>query len=101
MLNGRINVNNPKIRLLLPVDLNWFISKSNPAKNIIYNKPMVEKSLIDESFSSKPNPKGPIRTPDSINPMMPGMRNLRKTMGESKIINNINEKIKTGFVKGR
>jgi hypothetical protein len=62
---------------------------------------MVEKSLIDESFSSKPKPKGPMRTPDNINPIIPGMRNLRKTMGESKIMNNINEKIKTGFVKGR
>ena len=61
---------------------------------------MVEKSLIDESFSSKPKPKGPMRT-RQYQSYNTGMRNLRKTMGESKIINNINENIKTGFVKGR
>jgi len=45
-------------------------------------------------------PKGPIITPDIINPIIPGILTLRRRIGDRSIINNINEKISTGLLSG-
>jgi hypothetical protein len=47
-----------------------------------------------------PNACGPINKPDIIKPIIPGIRNFLKTIGERRIINNNNEKTNTGLVSG-
>jgi hypothetical protein len=71
----------------------------------MYNRPIVENNLIEPSdFSAlnpiKPKACGPINKPDIIKPIIPGIRNFRKTIGERRIINNNNEKTNTGLVSG-
>ena len=47
-----------------------------------------------------PNACGPINKPEIINPIIPGIRNLLKTIGERRMINNKSEKTNTGLVNG-
>ena len=66
---------------------------------------MVENNFIDPSdFNAlnpiKPNACGPINKPEIIKPIIPGIRNLRKTIGERSIINNKSENTNTGLVRG-
>jgi hypothetical protein len=98
--NGRLNVKNPKSKLLFRLDLNSFKSSSNPAINIMYNNPIVENKSIALLFSKIFNPEGPIITPDIINPIIPGIFNFLRTIGESKIIERTSEKINIGLDKG-
>jgi hypothetical protein len=101
MLKGKKNVKNPNKRLLFLLDLNSFKSNSRPAINIIYRSPIVEKRSIAEFCSRIFKLWGPIITPDMINPIIPGILNRLSSIGESRIINSINENINTGFVSGR
>ncbi|MCY1372379.1 hypothetical protein D9M69_595810 [compost metagenome] len=45
-------------------------------------------------------PLGPMITPARIRPMMPGMFSRRSRIGDSKIINRINENTSTGLLRG-
>jgi len=74
--------------------------------NMIYNNPIVENNLIEPSAFMcsgpiKPNPCGPIITPDIINPIIAGILIFLRIIGDNKIINNNNENTRTGFFKGR
>ena len=89
MAIGIINVKKPKTKLLFLLALNSFMSNSKPAINMMYNKPIVEKSLIAESFARIFKPCGPIITPAIIKPIIPGIFNFLRRMGESKMINKI------------
>jgi hypothetical protein len=68
---------------------------------MIYNKPIVEKRSTAEFFSRRLKPKGPIRTPDIISPIIPGIFNLFNRIGERRMINKINENSRTGLVRGK
>jgi len=68
--------------------------------NIIYSNPIVENNSMALLFSKILKPKGPIITPEIINPIMPGMFILRKIIGAKSITKSISEKTKTGFVSG-
>lgn len=61
---------------------------------------MVEKSSMASLLSKILNPWGPMMTPDMINPMTPGIFNLRNTKGDSRMINRITEKKRTGLEMG-
>ena len=100
MLSGMIKVKKPNTRLLFRFALNSFISSSRPAINMMYNKPMVENKLMAEFFSSMFRPSGPMITPEMIKPIIPGIFSFFNTMGESRMINRISEKINIGFCKG-
>ena len=100
MVIGIMKVKNPNKRLLFLLALNWFMSNSSPAINIIYSKPMVENRSTAEFFSRIFSPCGPIMTPEIIKPIIPGIFNFRSRIGESKIISRIKEKINTGFPSG-
>jgi hypothetical protein len=63
----------------------------------MYRRPMVENKSIAEVLSIILKPLGPINMPDKIKPIMPGIFNFPKIIGESKMIKRINEKIKTGL----
>jgi hypothetical protein len=52
-------------------------------------------------FSRKFKPKGPIKTPDNINPMIPGSLNFRRIIGAIRIIISMSAKMRTGFVRGK
>jgi len=67
---------------------------------MIYKSPMVENKSTAEFFARMFRPCGPMMTPEMINPMIPGMFNRFNKMGDSNMINRINEKIKTGFFNG-
>lgn len=47
------------------------------------------------------NPFGPMITPATISPTMPGILNLLKTNGASKMMNSTNENTSTGSFNGR
>jgi hypothetical protein len=66
----------------------------------MYNNPIVENKSIALLFSKIFNPEGPIITPDIINPIIPGIFNFLRTIGESKIIERTSEKINIGLDKG-
>ena len=100
MVNGKMKVKNPNKRLLFLFALNWFMSNSSPAMNMIYNNPIVEKRSTAEFFSRIFSPCGPIITPEIIKPIMPGIFNLLRRIGESRIISRIKENINTGFPSG-
>ena len=44
---------------------------------------------------------GPIKTPEIIKPIIPGILKRLNNSGENKIINKVSAKIKTGFFTGR
>jgi hypothetical protein len=82
------------------------MSNSKPAINMMYNKPMVAKIFIapSDSISFSPmrlKPFGPTITPEMIKPIIAGILSFRKMIGESKMMNKMSEKIKTGFFKGK
>src|SRR5699024_47424 len=98
---GIKKVSAPKAILLFLLALNKLRSNSNPAINMIYSKPMVEKISTNESSSMKKfNPFGPIIIPAIINPIMPGILILFKILGIINMMNRIKENIITGFVSG-
>ena len=103
---GIIKVMNPNVKLLVLYFLNCDMSSSSPAINIMYKSPISEKSLIEPlpGFSSSapinPIPLGPMITPEIIKPIMEGILNFLRTIGESKMINNIAEKIRTSLCHG-
>jgi hypothetical protein len=73
--------------------------------NMIYNKPIVEKSLMEPSDSRafspiSPRPLGPIITPEIINPIIAGILIFLRRMGDKRMINSNKENTKTGFFKG-
>jgi hypothetical protein len=73
--------------------------------NIMYNKPIVENNLIDPSWSSapspiKPNPFGPIITPEMISPIILGIRIFLNKIGDKSIIKRSNENTRIGFLIG-
>ena len=73
--------------------------------NMIYNNPMVEKSLMDPSDSMvfspiSLNPFGPMITPEIINPIMEGILTFLNKIGERRMINKRSEKTRTGFLIG-
>ena len=61
---------------------------------------MVEKRSIAEFFSKMPNPYGPIKTPEIIKPMIPGIFIFFNNIGDNKMISNTNENISTGLCSG-
>jgi hypothetical protein len=67
---------------------------------MIYSNPIVEKRSTAELRARIFKPYGPITTPDIIKPIIPGIFSFLSRMGDSKIINNINEKIRIGFASG-
>src|SRR5690625_21121 len=98
---GIKKVSAPKAILLFLLALNKLRSNSNPAINMMYSKPMVEKISTNESSSMKKfNPFGPIIIPAIINPIMPGILILFKMLGMINMMNRIKENIITGFVSG-
>jgi hypothetical protein len=46
-------------------------------------------------------PFGPTITPEMIKPIIAGIFNFLRTIGDNKMMNKISEKIKTGFFKGK
>jgi len=46
-------------------------------------------------------PFGPIKTPEMISPIIPGILNLLKINGENRIMSSVSARIRTGFFKGR
>jgi hypothetical protein len=68
--------------------------------NMMYNKPMVENRSTAEFFWMRNNPCGPIIIPEIIRPIIPGILNLLRIIGASKIIKRIREKMSTELLKG-
>jgi hypothetical protein len=68
--------------------------------NMMYSNPIVEKRSTALFFSNIFNPWGPIINPEIINPIIPGIFSLRKTIGARSIIKSINEKTRTGLFRG-
>ena len=99
---GIIKVKIPKDKLFVQYFLNWVKSNSSPAMNMMYKSPIVANNLTEPSgsmvfFPIRPKPIGPIKTPERIRPIIAGIFTFLKTIGESKIIKSISEKISTGF----
>ena len=67
----------------------------------MYNKPTVPNRIMLLSLNIKLKPLGPISAPAIIKPIRWGIFNLLRISGANSIINRINEKINTGFFKGR
>jgi hypothetical protein len=62
--------------------------------------------LIDPSDSIvlipiNPSACGPMITPEIISPMIAGIFNLRRRIGDKRIMNSIKENTRTGFLSGR
>ena len=66
----------------------------------MYSNPVLlnNSKLVDLSIKCKVF--GPIITPASIKPMMPGMLNFLKISGEKRIMSNTSESTNTGLVNG-
>jgi hypothetical protein len=69
--------------------------------NMIYRRPMVEKSSTAELFSRRFRPCGPMATPERMRPTVPGIFIFLRRIGESSMINRTSEKTRTGLVNGR
>jgi hypothetical protein len=67
---------------------------------MIYNKPIKENNSIASLFAMILKPKGPMITPEIINPIIPGILNLRRSTGDNKMMNKITEKTKIKLLKG-
>lgn len=77
------------------------MSNSKPAINMMYNKPIVENNSTAEFLAKIFKPCGPIKVPETIKPIIPGILILRSRIGESKMIKSMVENIRTGFFNGK
>jgi len=73
--------------------------------NIMYNKPIVENSLIHPSEAREfspmiPSPFGPIMIPERINPMIPGILKRLSRIGDNNIMRSKRENTNTGLSSG-
>jgi hypothetical protein len=75
-------------------------SISNPAKNMMYNKPIEANILTAASISNKPKPCVPTAMPARINPTILGTRMMRKSIGASNMMNNKSANCSTGSLIG-
>lgn len=98
---GIKKVSAPKTKLLFLLLLNSCISISSPARNIMYNNPVLEsnsKLLVDSIMW---NEWGPIIIPEMMSPIIPGTLKRLNKSGENKIMSSVMARISTGFFKGR
>jgi hypothetical protein len=61
----------------------------------------VEKRSTAEFLARIFRPCGPMMTPEIIRPIIPGIFNLFRSMGDNRIMNRIKEKTSTGFSRGK